>query len=111
MKKITLQDIAIELGVSKGTVYRAIHDRPDVSASTRDKVLQLIEKYDYKPDRIARSLSLKPKKVRIGVVYQTIPGFFWDRIRNGIMAAEAEYVDFGFEVIYKELLEIGRASC
>ena len=60
-------------------------------------------KYRYKPDRIARSLSLKSKKIRIGAIYQTEPEFFWDNIRSGIKAAESEYADFGLEVIYKEL--------
>jgi LacI family transcriptional regulator len=103
MKKITLKDIAKELGISKGTVYRAIHNKPDVSPETKEKVLELIEKYRYKPDRIARSLSLKSKKIRIGAIYQTEPEFFWDNIRSGIKAAESEYADFGLEVIYKEL--------
>ena len=54
MKKVTLQDIANELGISKGTVDRAIHNRPDISLETREKVLKLVEKYNYKPDKIAR---------------------------------------------------------
>ncbi|NMB96417.1 MAG: substrate-binding domain-containing protein, partial [Clostridiaceae bacterium] len=95
--------IADELSISKGTVYRAIHNKPDISPETREKVLELIAKYGYKPDRIARTLSLKSKKIRIGVIYQTIPEFFWDNIRSGIKAAESEYTDFGLEVIYKEL--------
>jgi len=108
MKKITLKDIASELGISKGTVYRVIHDRPDVSPDTRKKVLELIDKYQYKPDRIARSLSLKSKKLRIGAIYQTVPEFFWDNIRSGIKAAESEYSDFGLEIIYKELYKEDR---
>lgn len=108
MKKTTLQDIATELGISKGTVYRAIHDKMDVSPSTRTKVLELVEKWNYKPDRIARSLSMKPRTVRIGTIYQTIPDFFWSRVKKGIMDAKAEYEDFGLEITYKELLEKDR---
>lgn len=103
MKKITLQDIAKELGISKGTVDRAIHNRPDVNPDTRKKVLELIEKYEYKPDKVARSLSLKAKKVRIGVIYQKRPEFFWNNIKKGILAAEVELADFGLQVLYREL--------
>ena len=74
MKKTTLQDIATELGISKGTVYRAIHDKMDVSPSTRTKVLELVEKWNYKPDRIARSLSTKNSAYRNNISNNT--GFF-----------------------------------
>jgi len=45
MKKVTLQDIARMLGASKGTVDRAVHNRPDVSPATREKVFKLIEHF------------------------------------------------------------------
>lgn len=105
MSKVTLRDIAKELGISKGTVDRAIHNRPDVNAETRQKVLALIEKYNYKPNKAARSLSLKSRKNRIGVILQTSPRFFWDSVKNGIRTAESELGDFGIEIIYKELKE------
>jgi len=103
MDKITLQDIANELGISKGTVDRAVHNRPDVSIETKKKVLELIEKYNYKPDKAARSLSLKSKKTRIGIICQNNPAFFWDCIKKGINAAGDEISDFGIQLIYKEL--------
>jgi len=107
MKKVTLQDIANELGISKGTVDRAIHNRPDISLETREKVLKLVEKYNYKPDKIARSLSLKSKKIKIGVILQKEPAFFWDNVINGAKAAESELSDFGLQVSFS-LLENGR---
>ena len=101
--RITLQDIAKELGVSIGTVDRAIHNRPDVSSDTRSKVLKLIEDYNYKTDKVARSLSLRSKKIRIGVICQSEAKFFWDNVKNGIKAAESELSDFGLEIIYREM--------
>ena len=61
MKKITLDDLAKELKISKGTVDRAIHNRPGVSPKTKAKVLDLVKKYNYRPDKVARVMSLKPK--------------------------------------------------
>jgi len=107
MNKITLQDIADMLGISKGTVDRAVHNRPDVSYETRKKVLELIEKYDYKPDKAARSLSLKLKKTKIGIICQNNPDFFWNSVKMGINAAGVEISDFGLQLIYKDL-ENGR---
>ena len=103
MKKVTLQDIADELGISKGTVDRAIHNRPGVSAATREKVLNLVKKYNYKPNKVARLLSLKSKMINIGVICQSNPAFFWNNVKAGIKAAEAELADFGMQLILKEL--------
>lgn len=107
MKKITLQDIAKELGISKGTVDRALHDRPDISPVTKKKVLNLVEQYGYKPDKLARSLSLKSKKIQIGVILQTWPGFFWNNIEMGMKAAQMELLGNNMEIEFKEL-ENGR---
>ena len=49
IKKITLKNTADELGVSKGTVDRAIHNRPGISVELKNKIMSLIEKYGYKP--------------------------------------------------------------
>lgn len=102
-RKVTLQDIADELGITKGTVDRAVHNRPGVSHDTRMRVLGLIEKYSYKPDRIARSLSLRAKKLRIGVIYEREFAFFWDKVESGIRAAGRELADFGVEVLCRRL--------
>lgn len=98
MKKVTLEDLAKELNISKGTVDRAIHGRPGVSPKTKAKVLQLVEKYNYKPDKVARVLSIKAKKIKIGVVCQAKPGFFWDHVIAGLKAAQRELADFGLEL-------------
>ena len=103
MKKVTLSDIAKELGISKGTVDRAAHNRPDVSSETRQKVLGLMEKYDYRPDKVARSLSLRKKKIRIGFIIQSFPEFYWGNVEKGIVAAGVEFADFGIELINRNL--------
>ena len=40
MKKVTLQDIADELGISRNTVSKAINNSEGIAPSTRDKILQ-----------------------------------------------------------------------
>ena len=40
MKKVTLQDIADELGISRNTVSKAMNNSEGIAASTRDKILQ-----------------------------------------------------------------------
>ncbi len=103
MEKVTLQDLVKELGVSKGTIGRVLRGSADVSQETRRKVLAAIEKYDYRPDKIARTLSLKTKKIKIGAIYQKAPEFFWKHIKEGFLSAAGEFNDFGLEVLYREI--------
>lgn len=56
-QKVTIKDVAKAAGVSTQTVSRVINDRPDVSEKTRERVKKIIDKLDYAPNIIARSLS------------------------------------------------------
>ena len=100
-KRVTIQDIANELKMSKGTVYRALHDRDDICAETKRKILDLINKYNYKPNKVAKSLSLKNKRFKIGVIIYRQPHFYWDSVKRGMDIAAEELSDFGLEIIYK----------
>jgi LacI family transcriptional regulator len=81
-----IKEIAKSLGISIGTVDRALHARPGVSAKTRAKVLKMAEKLHYKPNVAARSLKLN-RRVRIAVhLPQQIQSFF-DPLRAGVRAA------------------------
>ncbi len=56
-KKITIADIAEALKVSKTTVSRAISGKGRIGEETKQKVLEYIEKYNYKPNVLARGLA------------------------------------------------------
>lgn len=62
-----IKDIAKQAGVSIGTVDRVIHNRGKVSAEARKKVLLVLEKINYKPNLLARSLS-RSGKVQIAIL-------------------------------------------
>lgn len=46
--RVTVQDIADALGISRNTVSKAINNSPGLSAATRDKVLQKAAEMGYK---------------------------------------------------------------
>lgn len=69
-KNITIADVADALGVSRTTVSRAISGKGRISKETRARVLEYIEKYDYKPNIIAKGLA-QSKTYNLCVV---IPG-------------------------------------
>lgn len=47
-KKVTMEFIAKELGITKNTVSLALRNMPGVSQKTRNEILQTAEKYGYK---------------------------------------------------------------
>lgn len=61
-KKVTIHDIAREAGVSAATVSYIINNRTDKSISdeTRQRVLQIINLYNYKPAAFAKNLRSTP---------------------------------------------------
>jgi LacI family transcriptional regulator len=63
----TLYDVARDAGVSTATVSRVVHGHDRVKASTRQRVLEVIEALGYVPDGAAQSLSRKRKQV-VGLV-------------------------------------------
>lgn len=66
-RKMTIGDIAEELGVSKTTVSRAISGKGRVGQETRNRVLSYIELHDYRPNVIAKGLA-SSKTFNIAVV-------------------------------------------
>lgn len=69
-RKIQLDDIARDLGLSKSTVSRAISGKGRISQETTARVQEYIRIHDYRPNLIARSLA-ESKSYNIGVVLPT----------------------------------------
>lgn len=81
-----IKDIARALGVSIGTVDRALHDRSGINALTRAKVLKMAQTMGYEPNAAARHLKLN-KKLRVSVHLPKHIAFFFSAIREGIEEA------------------------
>ena len=84
--KITIDDIAEALGMSKSTVSRAISGKGRISPATTERVRQYIEKYNYKPNAVAQGLA-QSKTYNIGVVcpidYEIFDLRYFDRCLQG----------------------------
>jgi LacI family transcriptional regulator len=52
----TIRDVARAAGVAVGTVSRVLNGHKSVSADVRHKVLKVIQKLRYEPDRVAQSM-------------------------------------------------------
>lgn len=61
MDKITISTIAKELNLSKATVSLALNGDPRVNEVTRQKILDIARKYNFRPNYYARRLSRRKK--------------------------------------------------
>ncbi|UOQ50430.1 LacI family transcriptional regulator [Gracilibacillus caseinilyticus] len=78
-KPVTIYDIAKEAKVSTATVSRVIANNYPVSEKTKKMVLDLIKKYDYQPNAVARSLTKKESKM-IGFILPDITNPFFAQV-------------------------------
>jgi LacI family transcriptional regulator len=94
MKKITIKEIAKITGVSSATVSRVLNDNGRFSEETRKKVLDAIEKFEYRPNVVAKSLRTSRSKT-IGVIVPDITNEFFAHI---VLAIENLCVPRGYSV-------------
>lgn len=83
MSSPTIKDVAKLAGVSISTVSRVMNDSKPVSPEARRKVLDAIEKLDFKPNELARSLVMKKSNI-IGVITKDIGIPYMAQIIRGI---------------------------
>ncbi len=82
-KKVTLKQLAQELGLSISTISKSLKNDPEISQATIDRVKKLAKEHNYKPNALA--VSLKSSKTRsIGVVIPDILNNFFAKILLGI---------------------------
>jgi DNA-binding LacI/PurR family transcriptional regulator len=94
--KVTIKDIAKELGISPSTVSKALKGHHDISSSTKQAVRKLAEAWKYQPDQIALSLKSGSSKI-IGVIVPEIVHYFFSTVISGI---EDVAHDSGFHVMF-----------
>lgn len=93
ISRVTLLDIATALGVSTGTVHRALHDHEGVNSETKATVLEMAKRMGYRPNLAGRLLSAK-RNVRVSVITLKGTTSFWDEVRAGITEeAESSLMD------------------
>jgi len=96
--KLTINDIARLSGLSKGTVDRVIHNRPEVSRKSREKVMKVIEESGYKPNLYASLLASGKKRTVAVLLPEAEPGSFWELSLSGIGKAEEVIAPIGVQV-------------
>ena len=50
----TINDVAARAGVSKRTVSRVMNEEPNITADTRERVMEVVQRLGYRPNPAAR---------------------------------------------------------
>ncbi len=92
-RRVTIDDVARQSGVSKTTISRYLNGKYDnISFETRERIREVIETLNYRPNRIAQSLKARNSRL-IGCVISDIGSPFSALILKGIndVCEEADY--------------------
>lgn len=87
---ITIYDVAREAAVSMATVSRVVNGNPNVKPATRKKVLEVIDRLDYRPNAVARGLASK-KTTTVGVIIPDVTNVYFSSLARGIDDVAAMY--------------------
>lgn len=110
---VTLKDMATILALSVSTVSKALHDSPEISMATKEKVHQVAKSLNYKPNIIAAALRNR-RSLILGVVLPDLKDTFFLESLIGITeeSSKNDYKimvyqscnDYKKEIAYTKLL-------
>ena len=88
MEKLNIDKVAKLAHVSRSVVSRVLNDHPNVSDVARERVMEVVNKYNYRPNSLARSLATNSSH-EIGVLVtqsedEALGNAFWMELHRGI---------------------------
>jgi len=104
-----IKEIADALGVSIGTVDRALHDRKGVSPKTRENVLKMVKRLNYTPNIAARNLKLN-RHLKVGVYLPRQVAAYYDALREGIRRASAAEISVHVDIHFFDYPSLGEGD-
>lgn len=78
----TIRQIAREAGVSVGTVSNVLNENGNVTSATRERVRKVIQRHNYRPNPVARSLSTR-RTGTLGLIVSNISNPFSSELARG----------------------------
>lgn len=91
----TIEDVAAAAGVSVATVSRALRGLPNVAPATRDRVAQIAEQLNYRPDPAASRLAAGRTRT-VAVAVPNLAGWYFSQVVGG---AEAVLAESGYDLL------------
>lgn len=88
MEDMTIDQVAELAYVSRSVVSRVLNNHPNVSDEARERVLQVIEEHDYRPNSMARSLATD-RSFEISILTprrgdESLANGYWPLLYSGI---------------------------
>ena len=96
--RATIKMIAERAGVSIGTVDRVLHNRPYVKAEVRERILQVMEELDYRPNRMASVLAMSNTPRYLAVIQPVWKGYLREAMAAGVARFLEEHRDYNVSV-------------
>lgn len=87
--RATIIDVARQAGVSRQTVTRALNGLPDVSRTTRDRVVAAAKSLNYRPNRAAQGL-VRGGGVTIGLVVEDLRNPYFPELASALSRMAGE---------------------
>ncbi len=103
LSRMTLEEIAKEIGISRTTIYKVLKNKGNVSDRTRRIVNEALEKYHYVQNKNARNLAMN-RHYTIGYVgfKSKSANYFSTEVGNGLKRAVKEFGDDGLTLMISE---------
>lgn len=92
---VKIKDVADAAGVSTATVSRVLANKPHVRAEVKERVMAVVAKLNYQPNRVAQSLRSNTSKI-IALIVADIENPFFQRVSRAVDDVAQE---MGFNVM------------
>ena len=86
---VTIQQIAEQAGVSRGTVDRALNHRGRINPEVAERICRLADEMGYVQKERKHSRTAKDERLKIGVVTQLARSSFMQEVNRGIVKANS----------------------
>ncbi|MCD7726242.1 MAG: LacI family DNA-binding transcriptional regulator [Clostridiales bacterium] len=98
----TIKEIAALAGVSRGTVDRVLNHRGAVSPQTEQKIWEIVQALDYKPNKAGIVLAAQKKNLKLGVILLGLSNPFYDDVLEGVRQKAAELEGYNCTVFIRQ---------
>jgi len=86
---VKIKDVADAAGVSTATVSRVLANKPHVRQEVKARVMKVVKKLNYRPNRVARSLRSQQSTI-IGLIVSDIENPFFQQVGRAVEDAAHE---------------------
>lgn len=86
---VKIKDVADAAGVSTATVSRVLANKPHVRPEVHERVMKVVQKLNYRPNRVAQNLRSNTSKI-IALVVSDIENPFFQRVSRAVDDAAYE---------------------